>query len=153
MAGTEERDAYGTAEREAARFLFDALGVVPGREGFVGHQTGSVVGVSFQFDEAPREYGAQFQTGRRLARVALYGSLRIVSPSRGEVSRLLSSALAAFPYAPEPGAALEQLRVRDDGLGAIAPTTVYRPAADGGMEGSPAWSVDLGVDAVFRLRS
>lgn len=80
MADTLERDAYGLAE--AARFLFGALGVAPGREGFVGHPQGAVVGVTFQFDEAPREYGAQFQTTRQLKRVALYGSLRIASPSR-----------------------------------------------------------------------
>lgn len=80
MADTLERDAYGLAE--AARFLFGALGVAPGREGFVGHPQGAVVGVTFQFDEAPREYGAQFQTTRQLKRVALYGSLRIASLSR-----------------------------------------------------------------------
>lgn len=152
MADTLERDAYGLAEEEAARFLFGALGVAPGREGFVGHPQGAVVGVTFQFDEAPREYGAQFQTARQLKRVALYGSLRIASPSRGEVCRLLSLALAAFPFVAAQGGVLEQLRVRDDGLAGIAPVTFYRPAEDGGTVGVAGWSVDLGVDAVFRLR-
>ena len=152
MADTLERDAYGLAEEEAARFLFGALGVTPGREGFVGHPQGAVVGVTFQFDEAPREYGAQFQTARKLKRVALYGSLRIASPSRGEVCRLLSLALAAFPFVAAQGCVLEQLRVRDDGLGAVAPVTFYQLSADGGTVGVAGWSVDLGVDAVFRLR-
>lgn len=143
--------AYQDAEKDAAAFLFHALGLAPGRDAFIGHPPSYANGVTFQFDEAPREYGAQFQTARALRRVALYASLRIVSPVRAEVARLLSTALTAFPYARQEGSPLEQLRVRDDGLAAIAPVTVYRPTADGEPEATQAYAADLGMDAVFAL--
>lgn len=152
---TYTRDAYATAEREAAAFLFSALCLTPGRDAFIGHPPAPILGVTFQFDEAPREYGAQFQVVRAIRNVALYASLRIVAATRAEVATRLSTAIAAFPFSapPESAAVLSQLRIRDDGLAAIEPMTVtLRDPATGDAMQADAWSVDLGLDAVFSLR-
>lgn len=152
---TFTRDAYATAEREAAAFLFSALGLTPGRDAFVGHPPAPILGVTFQFDEAPREYGAQFQAVRAIRNVALYASLRIVAATRAEVATRLSTAIAAFPFFVATGSAavLSQLRIRDDGLVAIEPITVtLRDPTTGDAVQADAWSVELGLDAVFALR-
>lgn len=150
---TYTRDAYTKAEREAAAFLFGAIGATPGVTAFIGHPMASTFGASLQFDEAPREYGVQFQTVRRLQTVALYASLRITCPTRGAVAEKLSAALAAFPFCRTPGNVLVQLRVRDDGLQAIQHATVTLRSPDTGTDTQvDAYTVDLGLDAVFALR-
>lgn len=144
---TYTANAYIEAEEEAARFFFDALGLIPGQNAFIGHPYAPMCAASFQFDEAPLEYGAQFAVSRRIESVALYGSLRIVGQSRQDVARMLALAIAAMPYQHTGASPLEQLRIRQDGVQAIEQVLVQTRD----QEPALAWQATLGIDAVYRV--
>lgn len=148
---TYSKNAYLEAEEEAARFFFDSLNLVAGQNAFIGHPYSPMLAVSFQFGEAPVDYGAQFAVSRRIESVALYASLRLVSQSRAEVAQMLASAIATMPYVHTGASPLEQLRIRQDGLQAIEQTVVQVRAPNGEFESALAWQATLGLDAVYRV--
>ncbi len=141
---TTERDAYTIAEEEAARALAQALNIELGRTLYIGHPYAAPLCATFQFDDCPRELGAQFASARAFNVIALNASLRITAPRRGQVAQALSTLLAAYPFLTEPTEALEDLRIRDDGFPAIQPVV----AADG----DEVWQADIGFLASFKIR-
>lgn len=145
---TFSQNAYLEAEEEAARFFFDALGFRVGQDAFIGHPYSPILAQTFQFDEAPADYGAQFAVSRRIESVALYASLRLMSQSRAEVARWLASAVALMPYVHTGASPLEQLRIRQDGLQAIEQQVVQTRS---GEDSLLVWQATLGLDAVYRV--
>ncbi len=150
---TAERDIYTTAEEEAARAIANAIGGTLGRDFFIGHVEGSPFCATFQFDDVPRDLGAQFAVSHKLRTVAINASLRITAPRRGDIAQKLSALLAGYPYLESAGEVLDLIRLREDGFSAIYPTTVTETSpAFGAGQTTSAWAIDIGFVACFRIR-
>lgn len=150
---TIQQDAYALAEEEAARALANALGFTLGRDLFIGHAESQPLCATFQFDEAPRDLGAQFATTRQLSSIAINASLRITAVKRSHLTRALSALLVNYPFEQTACEVLDTLRIRDDGLNAITTTIVTDNAGGYGADQTRlAYTVEIGFLASFHIR-
>lgn len=150
---TIETDAYAIAEEEAARALAAALGFALGRDLFIGHAESTPICATFQFDECPRDLGAQFAVTRQLRAIAINASLRITAAKRSHLTRAIASLLFNYPFEHVKGEVLDTLRIREDGLGAIT-TTIITDNANGYGAGQTrlAYTTEIGFLASFHIR-